>query len=128
MRLFLVLPMILSTCGPDETISGYANPEAVYQLESIGGQSFLATATISFPEIGKVVGQGPCNTFSAEQTVPYPWIDIGPIAATRRACPDLADEAAYFEALGRVTLAEVAGDDLILTTEDGVDLVFVRQP
>ncbi len=121
MRLILLLSLFTVGCS-DETISGYADRDAVYRLTELGGEPFTAKATISFPEEGRAVGQGPCNTWSAEQSVPYPWIDLGPIAATRRACPDLEAEAKFFEALASVSLAEVSGNVLLLTGE--VEMVF----
>jgi heat shock protein HslJ len=57
---------------------------------------------------------------------PYPWFEAGDIAVTRRACPDLAAETAFFDALADMTLAEVAGDALILSTPDGREMVFTR--
>lgn len=56
---------------------------------------------------------------------PYPWIELGPIAVTRRACPELAMEQQFFSALGRVSLAEVNGSVLILSGE--TTMVFEAQ-
>ncbi|MEM9710477.1 MAG: META domain-containing protein [Pseudomonadota bacterium] len=126
MRL-LILPLILGLCAPDETVSGYAEPDAVYGLETLGGEAVGYEAHIAFPEKGRVQGAGPCNIFSASQSVPYPWIEIGPIAATKRACPDLAGEAAFFAALEAAELVEVAGDVLILTDGAGAEAVFRRR-
>ena len=111
-------------CGPDETISGYADPEAVYVLTTVGDKVFAARATIAFAAEGEVTGTGPCNTFRAAQAVPYPWFELGPIASTRRACDDLALESAYFTALGQMRFAEVVGETLILTDEADQIMVF----
>ncbi len=126
MRAFLLLPFLTFGCA-DETISGYADPEAVYRLVESDGEAFPATATIAFPEPGRAQGTGPCNAWSAAQKAPYPWIELGPIAATRRACPDLKAENLFFERLAKVSLAEVTGTVLILTDEDGRELVFEAQ-
>ncbi len=126
MRLILLLPLLTFGCA-DETISGYADPEAIYQLVEIDGEAFPASATIAFPEPGRAKGNGPCNAWSAAQTSPYPWIELGPIAATRRACPDLEAENLFFERLAKASLAEVTGPVLILTDEDGRELVFQAQ-
>lgn len=115
---YLLLPLILAGCAADETISGFADPQAIYALEGLDG------ATIQFPEQGRVAGQGPCNRYFANQTAPYPWIKIGPIGATKMACPDLEQEQAFFQALEQSTLAEVSGPTLILTTDSGEELVF----
>ena len=124
-RVLALVPLLaIPQCAPDETVSGYADPSAVFALTELNDESFGGAVTIQFPEEGKVVGNGPCNSFSAEQTAPYPWIAIGPIAATKRACPDLDTEAAFFAALERMTLIEVSGPALILSNDDGESLVF----
>lgn len=131
MKPFFLLPvaaaMFLTACK-DETISGYANPDTRWALVELDGVPFPANATISFPEKGRIAGQAPCNSYSGTQTAPYPWFETGPIAATRRACPDLAAESAFFEALAQVRIAEVSGDTLILSNEDGRELVFKAVP
>lgn len=118
MRRAAVFPLllVLPACA-DETVSGYADPAAVYRLEG-------ADMTIAFPAQGQIAGKGPCNTYSAAQTAPYPWFETGPILSTKRTCPGLTDELDYFAALGRMTLAEVSGPVLILSNEAGEELAF----
>ncbi|MEM1388620.1 MAG: META domain-containing protein [Pseudomonadota bacterium] len=108
----------------DETISGYADRGAVYRLIEIGGQPAPADATIRFTEKGRIDGTGPCNSYAAAQTAPYPWIEVGAMASTRKACPDLAFETEFFEALQAVTLAEVSGPIVILSDPPNLELVF----
>lgn len=121
--LLLLLALVTASCA-DETISGYADRDAVYRLEEFEGAPVPWQATISFPEQGRVAGQAPCNAFSADQRVPYPWFELGSIAATRRACLHIQGETEFFAALSRVILAEVAGDVLILSDDHGPVLVF----
>ena len=123
----VILVLALWGCGGDETISGHADPNALWVLENLDGSPFPARATLRFPEAGTVAGDGPCNAFRGPQGVPYPWIDIGPLAATRTACPALAAEGAFFAALEAMTLAEVAGDVLILSDDAGREMVFRRE-
>ena len=108
----------------DETISGYADPDTSYQLIEIAGKPATYTATIMFPQEGSVTGKGPCNSFSAEQTAPYPWFDVGFIRATHSACPDLNLEQEYFEMLTKVTTIEVLDNVVILRNEDTLEMVF----
>lgn len=122
--LMLLATMTLLACGPDETISGYADENATYVLTSINDTAFSARATIGFPTEGKVRGAGPCNIFNAAQTAPYPWFAIGPIASTRRACPDLDLEQVLFMTLGQMRFAEVVGDVLILSGDEDALMVF----
>lgn len=109
---------------PDETISGYAVPGLTWRLAEIDGAPFSSDATLTFPEENAVVGQAPCNGFTARQVHPLPWVEFTDIAVTRRACPDLDAEAVFFAALGEMTLAEVTDDVLILSTVEGREMVF----
>jgi len=127
LRLMLILPIVLSACPKDESVSGYADATAVYRLEEMNGAVFEARATVSFPEAGRVQGEGPCNRYSATQSVPYPWIKIESIRATKRACPEMAEEAVFLEGLTQMTLAEVSGPVLILSNDDGAEMVFRTQ-
>ena len=127
-RLALLAVLLLAQCGPDETISGYADPGAVYVLEEIDDAPFPARATISFPEEGRVAGDAPCNAYLGKQTAPYPWFEIGQIAATERACADLAAERDFLSALPEMSLAEVQGGILILSNDDGREMVFRAVP
>ena len=114
--------LLVAGCA-DETVSGYAAP-GPWRLATLDGQPFDAGATIAFPAAGLIEGDGPCNGYRAALRVPYPWFEIGPIAATRRACPDAAAEAAFFDALGAMRLAEAAGDTLVLSTPEGREMTF----
>ena len=128
LTLFLTLPALLAAHLKDETISGYADPAASYQLEAINDAPYPATATITFPAQGRIIGTAPCNHYSASQSAPYPWFEPGPIAATKRACPDLAAEAEFFAALSRMTLVEVVGPHLLLTNDADEIMAFRQYP
>ncbi len=112
----------------DETISGYADTDASWELIELDGTLFPAKATISFPEKGRISGQAPCNSYFGTQSAPYPWFETGPIAATKRACPDLPAEGAFFNALEQMSIAEVSGNTLILSNEDGRQMIFKAAP
>ena len=116
--------LMLAACAGDETISGYADPDAEYRLSEIDRASFPAMATIRFPAVGRIEGDAPCNSYTARQSVPYPWFSAGNLVATDRGCAALADEAAFFDALLAMTLAEVQGGTLILSNEAGREMVF----
>jgi len=123
-RLIFALPLVLANCATDETVSGFVDPEMVFQLTEVDGLPFGPTATISFPEEGRISGRGPCNSYSASQGAPYPWIKIGPVLATRQACGDLAREIEFFEKLGQMTQIEAGESVLILRGDTGGELVF----
>ena len=126
MRALLTLPLLASLlhCGADETLSGYGAAETTWILTEIDRQPFEASATITFPEEGKIAGQAPCNSYFAAQLEPYPWFNATEIGATRRACPELEQETAFLSALAEMTLAEVTETTLILSTPEGREMVF----
>ena len=112
------------SCSSDETLSGYGAADTTWRLVSVNGAPFEAEATLTFPEEGRVQGEAPCNQFSGAQLAPYPWFQVDRLAVTRRACPELDAEAVFFEALSAMTLAEVAGDTLLLSNDDGKEMLF----
>jgi len=124
LRLVLTLPIVLTACLKDESVSGFVDSSAVYRLEEVDGQVFGAMATLTFPEFGMLQGQAPCNAYSAQQTVPYPWFRAEALVSTKRACPDMATETAFFSGLQAMTLVEVNGSVLILSNDDGAEMVF----
>ncbi len=128
MRLSLVLLVAaLPACAAD-SVTGYADLTSIYRLESIDGQPFRETATIAFPEPGRIAGQAPCNRWFGALAEPYPAFGPGPIGATRMACPDLDAEQAFFDALAAMTTASAEDGVLTLTGADGGVMVFRAQP
>jgi len=121
---FLIALLVLPGCLQDETLSGYG--ERLWALTQQDGTPMTAEVTLDLRAPGRVSGTAPCNRYSAAQTAPYPWVEVGPITATRRACPDLPAEQAYFDLLSRMTLAEVSGPVLILSNDAGKTLTFRR--
>jgi heat shock protein HslJ len=114
----------LTACQADETVRAYGGADKTWRLVSIDDTAFAASATLTFPEPGRIAGQAPCNAYSAEMSVPYPWFETGPIAATRATCPDQQAETLFFQTLGEMTLSEVLGDTLILSTPEGRLMLF----
>lgn len=122
----ITLLLGIAACEQDESISAFVDVGSVWQLTSIGGVAFSAKATLVFPKPGQVTGQAPCNNYSAAQTAPYPWFELGPIIATKRACPDLAAEGLMMKTLQSMTISEVSGDVLVLSDDTGFEMLFQR--
>ncbi len=121
--LMLVLTAAMS-CQADETVRAYGASDRVWVLSELGGQPFSARATLQFPEQGVISGRGPCNGFSGQMDVPYPWFKAGPLRATKRACAALAEETRYFRALAQMSTIEVLGEVMILSNDAGDKMVF----
>lgn len=113
----------LFSCA-DETLTGYGAADRTWVLQDLDGTAFDGRAIIEFPEEGAIRGQAPCNTFQGAQTVPYPWFQAENLAVTRMACPDMEAERVFFDAISDMNVAEVVGDTLILTNDDGRKMVF----
>jgi heat shock protein HslJ len=127
--LFAASILALTACtgaGADEAVPpDYLAIE--WKLIALDGAPFPAQATIDFSQPGRVSGQAPCNRWFAGQTAPLPQFAVAAVGATRMACPDLAAEAAFFEALATMTRAEVTGPvNLTLTGDKGRSMEFVR--
>lgn len=122
----LALTLALTACK-DETLSGYAPENTTWIWQELDGAPAPAPATLKLGP-GRISGRAPCNSYSARQTVPYPWFKLVGIAATKMACPELAAEAAYFKALEEMTLSEVSGDLLLLSNDAGREMLFVASP
>lgn len=83
----------------------------IWVAEDIGGGGVIdnARSTISFADNGTVTGSGGCNNFSGTAKVDGNRIEIGPLAATQKACiPALADqEQKFFDALAKARVFEI---------------------
>ncbi|EEW25416.1 META domain-containing protein [Rhodobacter ferrooxidans] len=97
----------------------------IWQLQSLDGAAFAATATVELATPGQLAGQAPCNRYGAELLAPLPAFRPGPIWATRMACADLRLEADFLAALAAMTQAELSeGPVLRLTGPDGRHMEF----
>jgi heat shock protein HslJ len=124
LRFLIILLALLGACREDESVRAYGGADKEWHLVELNTQPFTAKATLTFPEEGRIAGNAPCNSYTGSMTVPYPWFEADAIAATKRACPDLVAESAYFEALGAATLSEILGNVMILSNTDGLSMVF----
>lgn len=102
-----------------------------WQLVDLAGDAPLedVSATIQFPEAGRVNGNGSCNQFTGTASVEGDSISLGPLAMTRRACrPPIGEqESRYAAALNAAHGFEIDGDELrIHTTAEEAPLRFTR--
>ena len=124
--LFLSLPIAIATYLKDESLTGYLPDDGPWVLEEVNGEPASAPVALTFTRGGLQVS-GDCLTLSAAQTAPYPWFEATGIdAAAAEDCP--APEAAFADRLSRVVVAEAAGDVLILSDADTLEMVFRLRP
>ena len=96
-----------------------------WRPSSIGLES-LAPKTpvyVAFSDDGKVTGFGGCNRFFGGYTVSGNSIKIGPLASTRKGCPDTLNlEIEFFKALQGAETFEQTDAALVLIGPDGAKL------
>ena len=120
----LALSVMVSACQADDTGTQELAADQVWALKSLNGQAFSARATLKLQPNGTVTGHAACNRFSTRNTVPYPGFTLLPMRVTRMACPDLAAETTYLQALGRMSRSDIQNDVLVLRNGAGEELVF----
>lgn len=121
----VALSCTLIGCTPlPDTVGEAAPTGTVYRLSAFNDAPATFGATIRFFEDGTVSGAGPCNSYRATQKAPLPWVEITDLTSTRRTCPEQRSEDAFFLSLQAMDFAEVAGDSLLLTNDEGQSLFF----
>ena len=114
----IVVAFVLGGCNSAKDMGG------VYHL--ISDDQALQRVTLEIEDT-RVSGQGPCNQYFGSIThsdTGSNSIQVGPLASTKIACPNLSAEHRYFQDLQRVSMVKVVSDELLLTTSDQVKLVF----
>ena len=117
-------------CGPREgaNLSLSTLTGVTWTLVSLGGQPLpqgTRPPTAIF-DGARLAGFGGCNRYTGQVQDTGPGaISIGPVAATKMACPPPAMEVRYFAILSPVTQYRVAGSRLVLSGPSG-ELTFER--
>lgn len=104
-----------------------------WQLIQLGGETIQPregsfTITLS-AENGQLSGVGACNRLSGTyKSDEKRSLKIGPLAATRMACPDLKREQAFIEALESATHYDMDGPMLLILSDGELRAVFQAKP
>jgi heat shock protein HslJ len=88
-------------------------------IRSVAADSHL---TASFAADGTISGDTGCNTFHGDYTLQRTKLDVGPLSATKKACPtkELSEqEAGYLAALESAVRIEQTGSELTLLNAKG---------
>ena len=88
-----------------------------------------ARPTIAFSGDGTVSGFGGCNDFNGTYTVDGSKLTFGPLASTKKACPDAVNtiEQAYLTALQATQTYEITSDGKLKLTSPATTLTFSVQ-
>ena len=106
-----------------------ASPVGDWEATSIQTGNALAspiegtTITATFADEGMLSGSSGCNQYTGSYTLDGGGIEIGPLAATKKACaaPEgvMEQEAAYLAVLPTATHFRIDGQSLALLAADG---------
>jgi heat shock protein HslJ len=99
-----------------------------WQLLAIDGVvlDMTVSASLRIEEDGRIGGEAPCNSWSAQNGADLPALSLKAIRATRMACDKLAEEKVFFDTLSAMTEVALDGDkNLVLTGPDGRSMEFV---
>jgi heat shock protein HslJ len=103
-----------------------------WRLQDLNGRALLdgVSATLAFPEVGRVSGSGSCNRFTGSvSTDTNLHMQLSQIASTRMSCPGAIaeQESRYLGALQQVHHFEVQGRQLLLYVQgENLPLRFER--
>jgi heat shock protein HslJ len=102
---------------------------AVYWVDGMDWQEKMkGSAHFSITDKMQLVGAGPCNRFQAEAEIPATQVlNLGKMAATKRACPQLEGEQDYFSALGTVQYYFVFSSQIALLDDTYRPVILGRQ-
>lgn len=105
--------------------------EGDWLLEDLGGRGVadMVQTTIEFDADGRVSGSGGCNRFNGSYAFENGWLTFGPVASTKKMCPEamMDQEYQFHQALGTVIRVAVDGPFLLMYF-DGSEkpLKFIR--
>lgn len=122
--LFFCAALSLTACVTP-ALSGDEIAGVDWHLVGLEGQEVDWTASLRL-DGDKISGKAPCNRWFGTNAAALPTIAIEGIGATKMACPDLAAENAYFEALQAMQRAELDQGHLFLIGPEGRIMEFAK--
>lgn len=123
MRLALLSLTALAACVTAAQSNEIAGID--WHLVGLEGQEVAWDASLRF-EGDKVSGKAPCNRYFGTNAAALPALSLGMMGATKMACPDLAAEPLFFEALQAMQRVELDQDHLYLIGPEGRIIEFAR--
>lgn len=142
-RIAIVLPLVafaLAACGGDEASSSDSatqDPAALEgqswiltQMLSAGGQTQILDVGVSAEFDGTTIsGNAGCNSYHASYEASGGDISFGPIAATKKICPEdeQSTEDRYLQLLAEIGSYEVSGRSMSMNDTDETPVLQFMQ-
>lgn len=133
MRQILPVALLaLAACSPlPDTVGEAAPAGTLWRLETVNDAPAPYAASLRLLRNDRVVGMTACGPFTAEQTAPLPWLDLGAFDPETPGCDD-PGAAAFYAALksmgSQMGFAEVLEDRMLLSNAAGQSLFFRAAP
>lgn len=125
--LFLVFLQDKALTGAGLSAGGIELTATRWRATYVGAEPVPEDAGVwvQFEVDGSIAGNAGCNSFSGSLEKTESGIKVGPLGATRMACPApaMSREAAFLGALQQATAFEVAGQRMMSLDSDGNLLV-----
>jgi len=145
-RIAIVLPIVLvafafSACGGDDgsgtSDGGTQDPAALEgeswvltQMLTAGGQTEIVQTGVNAQFDGTTIsGNSGCNSYHASYEASGSDISFGPIAATKKICPEdeQSTEDRYLQLLAKIGSYEVSGRSMSMNDTDGTPVLQFMQ-
>lgn len=144
-RIAIFLPLVLvtsvfSACGGDDEGTGSAGSQDPAALEgeswiltqmlTADGQTEILSVGVSAEFDGSTIsGTAGCNTYHASYEASGGDISFGPIAATKKLCPEdeQSTEDRYLQLLAEIGSFEVSGRSMSMNDTDGTPVLQFMQ-
>ena len=144
-RVAILLPLVLvasalAACGGDEGSSSDPGPQdptalqgeswILTQMLTAGGQTEVVQTGVSAQFDGSTIsGTAGCNTYNASYEADGSEISFGPIAATKKICPEdeQSTEDRYLQLLAEIGSYEVSGRSMSMNETDGTPVLQFMQ-
>ena len=137
---FVVVAFAFAACGGDDgsgSDGGTQDPAALEgeswiltQMLTAGGQTQILDVGVSASFDGTTIsGNSGCNSYHASYEASGNEISFGPIAGTRKACPEPENstEARYLQLLDGIATFEVSGRSMTMNDQDGTPVLQFSQ-
>ena len=124
----LVVALALIGCGSSAPVVRTLNMNA-WEVMQIGGTSLedlnsdMRPTMVFDTTTMQVAGTTGCNSYSGSYSMDEFGVEIGPVAATKKACPDMTTEDIFLKALSNVARIDQGDDVLRLFDASGVEVM-----
>ena len=128
----LIPSLMLTSCGSSDN-SGKTPKVSIkntsWVLYQLNGNTLKSEKDVTINFSGsdnKVSGSAPCNNYSGTFNSSSGNITFGPLASTKRMCPEMESETVYLNALQNTSSYKISGSELNLFDSGGKLLMIFK--